>query len=143
MNSENTSFNIRNSPWLAYAAMACCIPAAALFMFFFLSIPLAALAIIFALISRGNDSLRGQARLAVITASVTIAVSSWYCHTQIQTFVTRTLPDVALEYMQKNYPDYYNLLTSGDNLFDLILPGTGSQNPDPYYSTITDGGDFV
>ena len=95
MNSENTSFNIRNSPWLAYAAMACCIPAAALFMFFFLSIPLAALAIIFALISRGNDSLRGQARLAVITASVTIAVSSWYCHTQIQTFVTRTLPDVA------------------------------------------------
>lgn len=102
---------------MAAAAMVLALIAALLFFVFYISIPLAATAIVLALLSRGSGPLRGRAKTALTVSAIAMAASALVtCYTVV---TIRSNPALRreLELMLNYYSDAYGLGS------DYHLPG--------------------
>ena len=102
---------------MSAAAMVLALIAALLFFVFYISIPLAATAIVLALLSRGESPLKGRAKISLIISAAAMAASALLtCYTVVTIRNNPTLRR-ELELMLDYYSDAYGLGS------DYHLPG--------------------
>ncbi len=141
----NTQYNEagQGSRSLRAAALVLALLAGFLFSVFFVSVPLAALAIILALLSRGSGRLRGAAMAAIIIACISVSMSSASTVMLIRTIRSDPAVHLQVEQMLEGLNKYYGLegdlkLTLpesvfGENLLPKYAPETAeTEGKDPF-----------
>ena len=115
------------------------------FLVFFISIPLGALAIVFALLSRGDGLMQARARISIILSAIALAASIFLTSYAVYQIVTNPLLQSEFEAAIESYygedfflPDQY----SGGLIENLPSPYSGGMTddmPNPYSGDVTDG----
>ena len=117
------------SPGMALAALVLSILAVIFCVIIYISLPLAAMAIVLALLSRGSGRLAGRARTGVVIACISIAVSLFLTGAGVL-YIWRT-PELR-DYVKQLY-EYYSGYEEEDPSLPQPeeLPYTAPDEPDP------------
>ena len=127
------------SPPFITASMIFALLSALSFLFIYLSVPLGAMAIVLALLSRGNTSLSARARRAIIISTAAMLISTGV--TGYAFYKVRTDPELNRQFheMFDYYLDYYGLRPAGEAAPDT--PAAGESLIDFYLNRDENGKD--
>ncbi len=117
---------------MATASLVCGIIALISFQLFFISLPLAGVAIILALLSRKSGRIEGRARLALIAGGVAAVICSMYTYYMIRTVYN----DPQLRAQVEQLYGYYSGQLSGAAESE---GGTQTEDPQEILSDILSG----